>query len=405
MMPTDIKNRFENLIIFMLTSTTLSPYANILARCNIYETEELDTMGIRINHKNLELYYNKEYLKSLSNNQLIFILIHEMYHIMFHHPQRETSATNHDIANLVEDAIINDSIIDDYNLMQCCEKPVDKNNNFTGITTEALENELNIRYNGIKIFEDMYMWYKHNQKSQQQPSQNFKPGNSNGTLPIIGQFGFDTHIQHQCTEIEAQMIKEELMNEVKSRGNLPAGLEKALKIEFEKQPDYLKIIKKVISNHLLHGIKKKTFSRPHIYGIEGLKGNIYRQFQINCILDTSGSMSDEVNFVLGFLYKNKVIVRLIQCDAEIQNIELIKNTKKIIDTKIKGFGGTILQPAIDNIAQDKNAKKYCNLILTDGYTDTLDFRNINRPTLIISTEVKCPIKNDNNRVKQIIIKH
>lgn len=404
MITTEIKNRFENLIIYMLTSDVLSPYANILARCNIYEEQKVPTIGVRLVGKSIEILYNNKFIKSLSNKQLIFILIHEMYHVMLHHQTREINASSHIMANKVEDAIINDSIIEDHFTKPYYELPMDEMGNFSGVTTELLEQETGHDYKGMKMFEAMYLWYK--QYNKEEPGDNNNSGNNpdndNGPV-IISQVGFDTHLQNQCTPEEAQIISKELESELKSRGVMPGGLTQALK-KIEKRPDYLKIIKKVISNHLLHGIKKKTFSRPHIYGIEGLKGNIYRQFQINCILDTSGSMSNEIEFVLSFLYKNKVVVTLIQIDTEIQSVQTFKNTKAIVDTSIKGYGGTILQPALDYVAKDKNLRKYCNLILTDGWTDDLNFKDINRPTLILSTDTKCHVKNDNNRVKQIIIK-
>jgi predicted metal-dependent peptidase len=68
---------------------------------------------------------------------------------------------------------------------------------------------------------------------------------------------------------------------------------------------------------------------------------------------------------------------------------------------IKGLGGTCLQPMIDYIANNFNE---CNsVLLTDGYTDTLDFSKIKGKVLIISVGVKCPISRSNGKVKQIVL--
>jgi predicted metal-dependent peptidase len=72
---------------------------------------------------------------------------------------------------------------------------------------------------------------------------------------------------------------------------------------------------------------------------------------------------------------------------------------------IKGLGGTSLNPAIEFIKNDKKLNKFNTLILTDGYTDTLNFDGIFGNVLIISNNIKCPIKNDNNKIKQIVIKN
>jgi hypothetical protein len=42
-------------------------------------------------------------------------------------------------------------------------------------------------------------------------------------------------------------------------------------------------------------------------------------------------------------------------------------------------------------------------MLTDGYTDTLDFSKVKGKFLIISVGVKCPIGKTNGRVKQIVL--
>jgi predicted metal-dependent peptidase len=70
--------------------------------------------------------------------------------------------------------------------------------------------------------------------------------------------------------------------------------------------------------------------------------------------------------------------------------------------RIMGLGGTTLMPGIDFIADKKNKIYMFNLvILTDGYTDSLNFSNIKTKTLILSTADKCPITFDNGKVKQI----
>ena len=70
--------------------------------------------------------------------------------------------------------------------------------------------------------------------------------------------------------------------------------------------------------------------------------------------------------------------------------------------KIRGLGGTTLQPGIDFMSEKKNKiYMYNTVILTDGYTDSLNFKNVKTKTLILSTAEKCPITFDNGRVKQI----
>ena len=71
--------------------------------------------------------------------------------------------------------------------------------------------------------------------------------------------------------------------------------------------------------------------------------------------------------------------------------------------KFSGLGGTTLMPGLDFISDPKNRiSGFNNVILTDGYTDSLDFKNIKSRTLILSTAEKCSITFDNGKVKQIV---
>jgi predicted metal-dependent peptidase len=95
-------------------------------------------------------------------------------------------------------------------------------------------------------------------------------------------------------------------------------------------------------------------------------------------------------------------MNLIQCDTQIQQVFKIKDKKELEKMKIRGLGGTTLQPGIDFMSDKKNKiNMYNTVILTDGYTDSLNFKIVKTKTLILSTAINCPIQFDNGRVKQI----
>jgi predicted metal-dependent peptidase len=71
--------------------------------------------------------------------------------------------------------------------------------------------------------------------------------------------------------------------------------------------------------------------------------------------------------------------------------------------KIKGLGGTTLQPGIDYINSHKGLKGNNLVILTDGYTDSLDFSKAkSNKVLILTTSAESPIASGKN-VKQILV--
>jgi hypothetical protein len=97
-------------------------------------------------------------------------------------------------------------------------------------------------------------------------------------------------------------------------------------------------------------------------------------------------------------------LNLIQIDTQVKAVQDIKSKKDLQKLVIKGLGGTTLQPALDYIADPKNElSKYNNLILTDGYTDNLNFSILRTNTLILTTGTKPPYNDPRGSVKVIQI--
>ena len=212
----------------------------------------------------------------------------------------------------------------------------------------------------------------------------------------------DTHLGDDIPAELKREIVESAMSRLKNRG-LQAGDVDAILNKLRKtRKDYLKEIKRCMSNHIFGSKKEKTIVRPNRRGISGLKGCKKYKNEINVLLDTSGSMSGEFEKVLSYIFQNDIQMNLIQCDAQIQKVLKIKDKKQLEKMKISGLGGTTLQPGIDFISDKKNKIDMYNMvILTDGYTDSLNFSKIKTKSLILSTAEKCPISFDNGRVKQI----
>ena len=211
---------------------------------------------------------------------------------------------------------------------------------------------------------------------------------------------------HLPDEIPAELKKEivdNVMQRLKNRGLQSGDVETILNKLRKTKKDYLKEIKRTMSNHVFGTKKEKTIVRPNRRGIEGLKGHKKFKNEINVLLDTSGSMGGEFEKVLSYIFQNDIHINLIQCDAAIQQTLKIKDKKELERMRIKGLGGTTLQPGLDFISEKKNKISMFNtVILTDGYTDSLNFKNIKGKTLILSTATACPVSHDNGRVKQIL---
>ena len=473
---------FIDLTVNMLSSQTLPYYAEFNTFLNYWESTHLSTCGVNVSKHGMNFYYNPKWVDSHNPEELLFIFIHEDFHLLFDH-QKRSIYYNKEMSNIVQDMIINQIIHDEIMSSLNAEKNKNKlniqipkqkdefildkdGNQKIGKDGKPIKNPyfgrnnglfIPAEYDGVPIFENLYEWImdkyvdykkrkakiqkdKNNSEEQSgndssqsggssQNSENNNQSNSgsgdenndqNGTPdqdidkdgfgnPKYGKYGkngvecqsldsifdsldnnekltLDTHIDDEVSDKAKKTIVRDAMERLKNRGLQSADVESILhKLRIPKK-DYLREIKKTLSHHVIGTIKKKSITKPNRRGIEGLKGKKKYKTVINVILDTSGSMCGDFEKVLSYIYQNDIHINLIQIDTEVKVVEEIKTKSELQKLIIKGHGGTKLQPAIDFIADsNNNLDKYNSVILTDGYTDTLDFTNVKVRVLILTT--------------------
>jgi len=211
----------------------------------------------------------------------------------------------------------------------------------------------------------------------------------------------DKHMGDDVPEEMREAMVRDVMERLAARGLSAGNVETTLNKLRKKRKDYLKEIKRAVSNMIFGTVKQKTIVKPNRRQIAGLKGNRKVKTCINVILDTSGSMGNTFEKVLSYIYRSDIEVNMIQADTQVNWVEKFMDKKKIESMKISGLGGTILMPAVKYV--EENFNKYNTCILTDGYCDSLDISKLRGRVLIISIGVKVPISKSNNRVKQICV--
>ncbi len=99
------------------------------------------------------------------------------------------------------------------------------------------------------------------------------------------------------------------------------------------------------------------------------------------VLDTSGSMPPRLLAVaLGAIASYAVsrevpVVRVVQCDAGVHDMGYVEPERLLDRVEVRGRGGTVLQPAIVRLEQDKGFPKDAPiLVITDGRCDVLSIR-------------------------------
>ena len=215
-----------------------------------------------------------------------------------------------------------------------------------------------------------------------------------------GQY-MDVHMGDEIPEEMRESVIKEAMERLQSRGFTGGDVESTLEKLRKKRKDYLREIKRCISNLIFGTVKQKTIVKPNRRQISGLKGNRKMKTMINVIVDSSGSMSGLHERVLSYIYRNNVQCNMIIGDVGVKDVKKIKDTKKLDKLKITGFGGTEIQPHVDMVVEKYN--DYNSVILTDGFTDTLDLSKLKGRVLIITAGVEVPISKSNGKVKQIVV--
>jgi len=218
-----------------------------------------------------------------------------------------------------------------------------------------------------------------------------------------GQY-LDSHMTDEVPEEMRETMVRDVMDRLAARGLASGNIETTLNRLQKKRKDYLKEIKRTISNQIFGTKKHKTITKINRRGINGLKGNRKVKTTINVILDTSGSMGGQGTFerVLNYVYQNDIEINFIQGDTDVKWVQKFKKKRQLETMKIKGLGGTVIQPSIDYVVEHYN--EFNTVVLSDGYTDTLDLSKVNGRVLMISVGVEMPISHNSKKgVKQIVL--
>lgn len=506
----NIHEKLMNSVQTMLIDTRISLpyYGEFNLHISFHEQDSIGTCAVNVTGKGMNFYYSPKFLENMSQKEVNFIDLHEIFHLLFSHPKRTVSGQyDHKMSNIVQDMIINHIIWEDIShAFVEIPKSADGKNMALFVPKE---------YTGKLIFEELYEWMKDekekwqkeqkkncecstcngtgkkqdqkqkgqgNQQGQEQGEGN-QPGEGQGEgnqpgegqgegqpqqvegggsgkgqgnqpgdgeacpdcegtgnqggkdssgKPSYGPYGknpkkdgegldtwskeqifqdmengtgeyLDKHISDEVPQEMKEAMVRDVMERLAARGLAAGNMETTLNKLRKKRKDYLKEIKRSVSNIIFGTQKVRTIIKPNRKGISGLKGNKKIKTAINVILDTSGSMGGSGTFekVLSYIYRNDITVNMVQADTEVKWVDKFMDKKKIERMKISGLGGTALMPAVEYVVENFN--QYNSVILTDGYCDNLDLSKLKGRVLIITIGVNVPITKSNGKVKQIVV--
>jgi predicted metal-dependent peptidase len=197
-------------------------------------------------------------------------------------------------------------------------------------------------------------------------------------------------------------------HEENERGYLPAGLIEEIRSLTQPPIPWDVELARWFDAHFLPIEKRRTYARlsrrqsaspgiPWPMWVPAHGAMADRTFGV--VLDTSGSMdrgllAKALGTIAGYCLSRDVpLVRVVFCDATYYDQGYLRPEAIAETVKVKGRGGTLLQPAIDMLEKDANFPKDGPLlIITDGYCDTLRIRREHAFVLPRGRRLPFPVK-------------
>lgn len=301
-------------------------------------------------------YYNRDFVNSLNDAELRFLVLHEVYHKLYRHlttwlwMYRE----NPQLANQACDFVINVKLVDDN---------TDGFATMTGPLTQGCHNDKYRGWDSARVFHDLK-----------------KNASSGG-----GGTGFDEHDWEGAKEMpadEANQLAREIDEAIRQgallAGKLGTGGDRDLEELMKPQVDWREVLRDFITSTCV-GSDYSTWRKPNrrylgagVYLPSGVSEQIG---EIVVAIDTSGSIGgpqltaflSEVGGIADTVHPEAI--RVLYWDTEICGDEVYTGAAVadlVKSTKPSGGGGTAVE-CVPQYLQDKQIKAQCVIVLTDGY--------------------------------------
>ena len=354
--------------------------------------------GILLGHFPPVFRTNPLLLCKFTLKEILFIVCHEIDHIVLNHPAEMLKANperDPDVFekfNLAADASVNDRILAEMEEEERSYLSAPKGR----ISSDSLKKMFKLR--SIRRLES-YLYYfnliqgKALPENAQQPQRMLTPGSSAEEVEddIVTVRNCGTPDDHQWDAgedaEEAAAAVRELVNAATSimndeaRGLIPGSyFEQVKALNTPPKLSWQSILKKYVGT--ITSDKRKTRTRlnrrqPTRFDLSGEQDE--KTLKIVVAIDTSASVTAQdvskiLREVVGILAKRKHALTVIECDSEVQRVYQVK-TESDIKKNVTGRGGTAFTPVIEYVNNDRYFRDALLIYFTDGYGE----REIPRP--------------------------
>lgn len=352
--------------------------SGLAAAMRINIDDSVPTMGVFASGR---LVANRAFTARLSPNDLIFVLAHELLHLALRTHDRAVGSGRLEF-NYAHDYIINDMLRHALGVNAIPAGGLD----MPGARDKSAEQiVLEMRRDGRSPTQSR-VW-EGQAVSVADALGNGPPGAGDNAGDVL-----DAERERQMFPADAveQAVRAKAMRDLAAKGMAMAkamGLMKGRGVDAGNGQQNVRALRgiyrtpwQVALQRWLEGVApaERTFMRASRRGADRddlvLPGRQRYSLMLNVILDTSGSMSEEIPFALGaiadFCEATGIDeIRVIQCDTEVTGDRML-SPAELAEYEVQGYGGSDMTPAMKTLTEDPRVTSA--IIITDG--------DINYPT-------------------------
>jgi len=309
--------------------------------------------------------YNPEFVEGLSVDQVMAVIVHEMYHVLFLHHLRE-GYRNHMKWNMAGDYAINGLIQESgFKLPPNCLLEA----KFKGWEAEKIYVKLpdpdEIKVPGNMIGEVR------------------EPKNDDGSPLSEG--------QRQQKEAEIKVTMTQAAQIARRQGNLPSGLERLVKELLEPKVNWKNILQEFVTQNSRNDYSMAKPNKRYIP--MGVYLPILEKPELGELviaIDTSGSLNEKdlaeiAAEIRSIMATYEVTLHVIYCDARVHPPVDEFTRGEDVELKMRGGGGTDYVPVFDYI-KNNGIDPICLVYFTDGYCNSFSKYTPHFRTLWVLTE-------------------
>jgi predicted metal-dependent peptidase len=309
------------------------------------------------------LFYNREFIKSLTKPQLLFLIAHEVLHVVYDHFGRR-SGRDPKLWNMANDYIVNYTLVEE----RIGEMPkmglYDKRYSDEFSSEEVYEL---LKKNSVTIKMPLDVHLELGNDSEDGDEEGKQPGDGSVSVTVHGKDG-----PPKLTEADLQKIRAEVKAAViqsaqqSGAGKVPAGVRRMIEDLINPKLDWRTLLdthirSSVKDDYAMHRLSKRSQTLRRMYKTDSRFGGMRAPLlpaqdnvdtvDIACAIDTSGSMTPEmlrdfISEVKGIMQTFREFnLKLWTFDTEVYGYKefTAQNIDEIDDYDPLGNGGTLFE--------------------------------------------------------------